>query len=188
MRMQRSASMVWWSTTSPPSRDKMSPRMFAEIKALQAIFNKKNPVLVDVTGLGIRWDTNFEVVTQSLNFNSADVSKPYWQVRFNMRRLDGHRKVRHHKNDTINLEIHYPSNYPSADPRAYWDELAQYDVFQVPHVLMDMALCLFDHTMSRSSGWDPAKSTAGTIGIWSVMWIRAYWYYRETGRWPQAAD
>ncbi len=179
---------VWWSSTVPPNRKKMSPRMFLEIESMHKIFNRKEPVLVNVAGLGIHWDVNFRVITHSLDFNTDNPFEPYWKISFHMAEVRGERRVEHHKNDVIDLEIHHEVDYPHRDPKAYWDEIEQYSIFSVPHILSDKALCLFDHGMSRSTGWDPFKSKVGTIGVWSVLWIRAYWYYRLTGVWPEAAD
>lgn len=177
-------AMVWWSKTDPPSRDHMSARMYAEIAAMRKVFGKA-PVHIDVSKLGLSWDTNFYVRTVDIDCNTRNIHQPIWSVSFQMLRDPKVKNVKHHKDDIYRLKIVYPTSYPNTDPRT---TIESHDISGSPHLLGGGVLCLFDHSLSRSSGWDPAKSTVGTIAIWSVLWVRAHNYWLVTHSWPLAAE
>lgn len=82
------------------------------------------------------------------------------------------------------IKVCYPlSDYPSSFPTA---------VVLEPHLGRSSPhqhggsgeLCLFNPSEGRKHGWDPARSTAVTIALWAVEWLKAYYTWKKTGKWP----
>lgn len=75
----------------------------------------------------------------------------------------------------------YPDNYPYEPPRAYILEPA---VKSDVHQFKDGELCLF-HKDAIGAGktWDPYVNTIVLAISWSILWINAWEYYKDTGIW-----
>lgn len=80
------------------------------------------------------------------------------------------------------IKVLYPnSDYPTRFPTAF---VLEPRLGGSPHKYNGGELCLFNPGEGGRYGWDPGKSTAVTIALWAVEWIKAYYTWRETGHWP----
>lgn len=157
--------MSWWG-----SREKPSPRMIVEILAMKKLFNTTKPTIVRRE---IDWDRDFAIITESLDLVTG--KEPYWLVKIRMK--DKGEKP----SPVYTLKISYYGNFPHDEPEVRVPEI---NVRETPHRYTDTRLCLTDHSGSRT-GWDPSSSTAATVGLWSVEWLRAWKVWKQTGRWPE---
>ena len=100
----------------------------------------------------------------------------FWQgiLTLNMKGID-------HPEHT--LKIVYPDYFPALPPTAY---VINPPIQPSPYQYRDGSLGLFNPHDGVEQGWNPAKSTAATIAIWSTEWLYAYYTWKITGTWPQA--
>ena|SRR3989344_4609170 len=157
-------SLPWWGTRQHPS-----PRMVIEIAAMKIVFKFNEPSLIKPQR---GWDQQFYLHTLSRELNTNNPSNPFWEISFQMSYLP----------DTYKIQINYQKNYPAEEPAVFL--LSHRGSGR--HIFKNGRLCLHNHTGSLY-GWDPAKSTAATFGLWAVEWIRAWIIQEKTGNWPSTA-
>lgn len=164
--------MTWWGTREHPS-----PRMVAEILAMKKAFPLSERNLVHTY---VRWDFDFEIETVDRDLITSGGATPYWLIRFRMRETSSSSRIR--SRDVFEIKVKYPSLYPAKEPIV---TLESHDAAGAPHHFFDSdVLCLHSHDGTRT-GWDPAKSTAATFGLWAVEWIRAWLYWKRNLSWPE---
>ncbi len=166
--------MTWWGSWENPS-----DRMRREALTMKATFDIKKRVLIRSH---VSWDQDFYLETGERKFVTDKPRYPYWLITF---RMHDSSSSRIRSKEWFTIRIEYPEGYPDYEPEV---RVISHDVTDAPHVLLfsSGALCLHDHTSSRS-GWDPGKSTAATFGLWAIEWIRAYLYWKKTWFWPETA-
>ncbi len=98
----------------------------------------------------------------------------YWQgtVYINLAKLPRHDHV---------LKIIYPHEYPNHPPEAY---IVEPRLYSEKHQFEAGQLCLFNPKDGTNYGWNPSRSTAGTVAGWAIQWLYAYYTWRITGEWP----
>lgn len=169
---------TWWGTRKEPSR-----RMRVEILAMKKLFNTKQKVLIKPRVL---WDDDFYLITKELNLDTDNRIRPFWLTTFRMRSGPQNRI---NPEGWYTLRITYRSEFPAKEPAA---TIPSHGLLGAEHIFGklsetdDYVLCLTGHDGIRS-GWDPARSTAATIGLWSIEWIRAWTLSIITGYWPDEA-
>jgi hypothetical protein len=165
---------MWWGTRKNPTE-----RMKIEIQKMQGLFNVKVPTPIN---FGVDWDVPFLLETLQLSLNLDHPKRPYWLITFRMHLDPKAPWGRAESRDAFTIKIEYHPRHPYQEPIV---TVESHDV--LGHQYSDGRLCLFDHSGVRSSGWDPAKNTAASMGLWSVQWIRAWLYEKEIGYWPRAS-
>lgn len=169
--------MAWWGTRQRPS-----PRMVVEIAAMKKLFNPKQPVLVSPR---VSWDRDFYVETFERELQTG-VFEPYWRISFLMRET-GPSRIR--SGEVYTIKITYKQGFPAKEP---WVTILSHDVSDSPHHYGTrhqgrVIICLHGHSGNPREEWDPGRSTAATLGLWAVQWIRAYILWNKTGDWPAEA-
>lgn len=161
-------------------RGHASRRAKLEISKMKALFNIDKPVRLNYLG----WDVPFSVTTlQNPQLHYQDRSDVYWEIHFKMRNLP-RSPVGVNPTEPVELKIVYHGD-PTNEPHAYIPSHEHLILGEpTPHHFGGGRLCLFDHGQSRALGWDPAKSTASTVAIWSIQWLRTYYYWKKTNNWP----
>lgn len=161
--------MSWWGTREAPSE-----RMIAEILAMKQMFPVGKPTVVKRK---ISWDRDFVIFTKKLELVTND-GNPYWLISLRMFEQDG-KKSKEHK-----IRIQYKDDFPSEEPLVTLPGERIRDV--VPHHYRQSDnICLHGYEGTRL-GWDPAKDTTATTGLWTVEWIRAWTRWKNTGQWPES--
>lgn len=79
------------------------------------------------------------------------------------------------------LKLEYPHAYPNVPPEAF--VLKPY-IYSPKHQFEDGQLCLFNPKDGTTYGWNPARSTAATVGGWAIQWLYAYYTWKQIGIWP----
>lgn len=160
---------VWWGTEKDPS-DMLKEEMIA----VKKYFNPKRDYYVPKN---TRWDQPFWIHTLGVKLDRIEGNKkPFWLISFVMIEEN---KMRSRQYE---IKIQYFGRPNAAVPRAY---LVSEDPDTIYHLYEDGSLCLFHG--DKYEGWDPSKSTAATIALWAVEWIRAREHYKRTGNWPETA-
>ncbi len=162
---------LWWGT-----RQKPSPRFMIDIGAMKFAFNTKSFTLFKQE---VSWDTDFVISTTSLEL-LTDTEQPKWIVKFRMLK-DTKLPAKIEFNDEAILTIQYQENQIIAPVADY----VYPEVVKSQHNIGGHNLCL--HHGGARNGWDPAKSTVGTIAQWSVQWLRAWMYWTKYNEWPEAS-
>jgi ubiquitin-protein ligase len=97
-----------------------------------------------------------------------------WTIRVNVGLAEIPKEQREHT-----IRIVCDSNYPNAAPAAFCD-----DIETSRHMYGSNKLCLFNPSEGTNHGWNPSRSTALTVALWSTQWLYAHYTWKVTGRWP----
>ncbi len=164
----------WWIDTG----NRPSTRLAVEVIAMKKAFVEKE--LTDFK-YGASWDRPFQIKTLRKKLHIEGSAAPYWQLEFVMQPMPGVAPLLN-SSDVFKLQILYTSDFPGKEPQANY---LSPDVSGSLHLFVSgNKLCLHNHS-SANSGWDPARSTAATIAVWSIQWARAWLSWKLTGSWPE---
>lgn len=168
----------WWGTWNNRTQTyEATERLGVEIAAWKAQFPSGGVIEVEPTD----WDSRFWVKIEQFD-RGFDDDQLYliMTVRFAERSVRGKPQW---ENNTYELKIIYPEDFPSEAPEAF---VLTKGISRIttPHIYPNGELCLFKPQDGRNFGWNPSENTGASIGLWAIQWIRAYRHFKKTDVWP----
>lgn len=167
---------TWWGTEKNPT-----VQMRSELIAVSKIFNRNRACYItDVSW----WDHPFWIHTTDLmppKRVEGSNDNMSWHFAFYMTEEDGKRSKEYE------VRVDYQPEHPFEAPiSTVISGLTSRDPYQHGYWTKDgVQPCLYHG--GRSVGWDPNHSTAATIALWTVQWLRACAHYKKTSTWPDAS-
>lgn len=80
------------------------------------------------------------------------------------------------------VRVTYPQGFPDESPVVTIEKPGLPS--GTPHLLDGNRPCLYQPSQGSRHGYDPARTTAGTLVAWTALWIHAFETWRATDVWP----